>query len=77
MDGALVKILAQEGETIPMGAPLAEVETVAQLESVEVPLPTAGSDPTAGSNPSPRWRHRLPEHLGHNDRAYRRRGRRG
>ena len=53
VDGALVKILAQEGETIPMGAPLAEVETVAQLESVEVPVPTAGSDPTAGSTPPP------------------------
>ena len=27
VDGALVKILAEEGETIPMGAPIAEVET--------------------------------------------------
>lgn len=27
VDGSLVKILAQEGETIPMGAPIAEVET--------------------------------------------------
>lgn len=27
VDGALLKILAQEGETIPMGAPIAEVET--------------------------------------------------
>lgn len=28
VDGALLKILAQEGETIPMGTPIAEVETV-------------------------------------------------
>ena len=42
VDGALLKILAQEGETIPMGAPIAEVETagsaaggaVAERESV-------------------------------------------
>ena len=27
VDGSLVKILAEEGETIPMGAPIAEVET--------------------------------------------------
>lgn len=27
VDGALLKILAQEGETVPMGAPIAEVET--------------------------------------------------
>ena len=44
VDGALVKILAEEGETIPMGAPLAEVETAdspasppAQPEPAEEP----------------------------------------
>ena len=29
VDGALLKILAAEGETVPMGAPIAEVETAA------------------------------------------------
>ena len=40
VDGSLVKILAEEGETIPMGAPLAEVET-------------AGSPPTQSPSPEP------------------------
>ena len=51
VDGALLKILAQEGETIPMGAPIAEVETAgsaaapaataADTESIQLPPTTA------------------------------------
>ena len=57
VDGSLVKILAQEGETVPMGAPIAEVETAdspssesaapetsvspAQVEPAAVPTATA------------------------------------
>ena len=54
VDGSLVKILAEEGETIPMGAPLAEVETadsqaseVAETASPASPGPVEESD--AGS----------------------------
>ena len=54
VDGSLVKILAEEGETIPMGAPLAEVETAdspasqaAQTEPVEAPAPPVHPEPVA------------------------------
>ena len=40
VDGALLKILAAEGETVPMGAPIAEVETA---ESAAVPAAAADS----------------------------------
>ena len=36
VDGALLKILAAEGETVPMGAPIAEVETAAGAAAVAV-----------------------------------------
>ena len=56
VDGALLKILAQEGETIPMGAPIAEVETAggaaagaaAERESVAddpADVPVAAAEP--------------------------------
>ena len=54
VDGSLVKILAEEGETIPMGAPLAEVETAdssasqtAQTEPAEAPAPPVQPEPAA------------------------------
>ncbi len=57
VDGALLKILAQEGETIPMGAPIAEVETAgsaaapaataADTESVQSPATVANPTVTA------------------------------
>lgn len=53
VDGALLKILAQEGETIPMGAPIAEVETAG---SAAAPAATAADtesvqSPAAAANP--------------------------
>ena len=48
VDGSLVKILAQEGETIPMGAPIAEVEVAgspADATPAAVPAAAAASAP--------------------------------
>jgi 2-oxoisovalerate dehydrogenase E2 component (dihydrolipoyl transacylase) len=42
--GSLVRILAQEGQTVPMGAPIAEVETV---DSPASPAPAASPSPPA------------------------------
>ncbi len=60
VDGALVKILAQEGETIPMGAPLAEVETAdgppsqpAQTGPVEWSFGAGPAHPEPVKVPSP------------------------
>jgi 2-oxoisovalerate dehydrogenase E2 component (dihydrolipoyl transacylase) len=56
VDGSLVKILAQEGETIPMGAPIAEVETADGEGSAAHPEPAAApvlSDPTTGPTAGP------------------------
>ena len=58
VDGSLVKILAEEGETIPMGAPIAEVETAdgagtgtgsdaATSEPVSEPAASAQATPEA------------------------------
>ena len=55
VDGALLKILAAEGETVPMGAPIAEVETAAVaadsvVESVpEMPAAIPPAAPLAES----------------------------
>ena len=60
VDGALLKILAQEGETIPMGAPIAEVETdggaaggaAAEKESVAdspADVPSVAAEPATPS----------------------------
>ncbi len=46
VDGSLVKILAEEGETIPMGAPIAEVETAGG------PVTSAPTAPDIESSPS-------------------------
>ena len=63
VDGSLVKILAEEGETIPMGAPLAEVETAdsqaspvaaavpVNPEPVEAPPVAPAIDETVGTAP--------------------------
>jgi 2-oxoisovalerate dehydrogenase E2 component (dihydrolipoyl transacylase) len=51
VSGKLVRILAQEGETLPMGAPIAEVETSEEPAEV-VPPPTA-SLPTPSARPAP------------------------
>ena len=49
VDGALVKILAEEGETIPMGAPIAEVETADSPAVPESPAtPSAHPEPVEG-----------------------------
>ena len=54
VDGSLVRILAQEGETIPMGAPIAEVE-VAGSPADAAPAAALGAAPgaVAASAPAP------------------------
>ena len=47
VDGALLKILAAEGETVPMGAPIAEVETAAGAAG-----PAAAADSVVESVPA-------------------------
>ena len=54
IDGSLLKILAQEGETVPMGAPIAELETAdgsdgAALAPAAEPTPA----PAAAEQPAP------------------------
>ena len=48
VDGALLKILAAEGETVPMGAPIAEVETAGGVAAAE---PAAAATPPAAALP--------------------------
>jgi len=43
IDGSLLKILAQEGETVPMGAPIAELETA---DGSNGAAPTQAAEPT-------------------------------
>jgi len=51
VDGSLLRILAQEGETIPMGAPIAEIETSdTRTESAQAPT-SAPSSATAAPAP--------------------------
>jgi len=52
VEGSLVKLLAEEGETLPMGAPIAEVATAdspegAEPETASVEIETAESAPAA------------------------------
>ena len=50
VDGSLVKILAEEGETIPMGAPIAEIETAdspASATTTAAPREPAEGTPAA------------------------------
>ena len=49
VSGELLRIIAQEGETVPMGAPIAEVET--QDGRAAPPAQTATSTPTAAPPP--------------------------
>lgn len=49
--GSLLKILAQEGETIPMGAPIAEVET-SDTPSPATPTPTLPPEDAGSQHPS-------------------------
>ena len=58
VDGALLKILAAEGETVPMGAPIAEVETaagaapaIAAAVAESVPEMPAASPPAPAAAP--------------------------
>ena len=53
VSGSLLKILAQEGETIPMGAPIAEMESTdaPPPPSSPAPSPSAVSQPAAGTQP--------------------------
>jgi 2-oxoisovalerate dehydrogenase E2 component (dihydrolipoyl transacylase) len=50
VDGSLLKILAQEGETVPMGAAIAELETA---DGSSGAAPTPASVPTTAAPPQP------------------------
>ena len=50
VDGALLKILAAEGETVPMGAPIAEVETAGGIAAAAA-APAAALPETPPANP--------------------------
>jgi len=50
VDGSLLKILAQEGETVPMGAAIAELETA---DGSSDATPTPASVPTTAGPPDP------------------------
>jgi len=52
VDGSLLKILAQEGETVPMGAPIAEIET-ADGSNGAAPTPAAEPAPTTATSERP------------------------
>lgn len=52
VDGALLKILAAEGETVPMGAPIAEVETTGGVAAAE-PAAAAAAAPAASLPETP------------------------
>lgn len=47
VSGELVRIIAQEGETIPMGAPIAEVEDGSRSSNAAASAPPASSTPTS------------------------------
>jgi len=56
VEGSLVKLLAEEGETLPMGAPIAEVATAdspegAEPETASVEIETAEPAPTPAATP--------------------------
>lgn len=60
VDGALLKILAAEGETVPMGAPIAEVETAGGVAAAVEPAAAAAAPaaslpetPPAANPPTP------------------------
>ncbi len=54
VDGSLVRILAQEGETIPMGAPIAEVEVAGSAPDARpAAAPAAAPGTVAASAPAP------------------------
>lgn len=52
VDGLLLRILAQEGETVPMGAPIAEIETAGAPKAVVQPSARASPAPAAAA-PAP------------------------
>jgi len=52
VDGSLLKILAQEGETVPMGAPIAELET-ADGSNGSAPTPESVPTTVAPAEPTP------------------------
>jgi len=49
VDGLLLRILAQEGETVPMGAPIAEIETAGAPTAVAQPPAREARAPAAGA----------------------------
>ena len=54
VNGSLVRILAQEGETIPMGAPIAEVEVAGSpADATPAAAPAAAPGTVAASAPAP------------------------
>ena len=51
VDGVLTRILAEEGATVPMGAPIAEVETEDGQTAVSGPAPAAQAPPASEQAP--------------------------
>ncbi len=51
VSGELVRIIAQEGETVPMGAPIAEVEDGSGSSNAAAPPAAAASPPPAAATP--------------------------
>ena len=47
VSGELVRIIAQEGETVPMGAPIAEVEDGSGSSNAAAPAPAASATPVS------------------------------
>ncbi len=51
VSGSLLRLLAEEGETLPMGAPIAEIETTEQVETPTAPPSPA--QPVTAPQPAP------------------------
>ena len=51
VSGVLTHILAQEGETVPMGAPIAEIEVEGEVPSQPEPAAPAAPEPRAAPTP--------------------------
>ena len=51
--GELLRIIAQEGETVPMGAPIAEVADAAGGAPTRAPEPSASAAPASAAPPTP------------------------
>ena len=53
VEGELLRVLAEEGETLPMGAPIAEVGDPGEVPSASAPPPAAATPPGPAPAPPP------------------------